>query len=65
MECLKFKANDDDGSGAVWLRQKLRGRNDTAGFNENEPRLPNSVLLASGKHLMFNNFVSKFSTAKM
>uniref|UniRef100_A0A2K6W815 BTB domain-containing protein n=1 Tax=Onchocerca volvulus TaxID=6282 RepID=A0A2K6W815_ONCVO len=41
-------ANDYDGSGAIQLRQELCGRNDTVGFSENEPRLPNSVLLASG-----------------
>ncbi|MCP9259706.1 hypothetical protein DINM_002942 [Dirofilaria immitis] len=33
---------------AVRLREELYGRNDTVGFSENEPRLPNSVLLASG-----------------
>ncbi|VDK86453.1 unnamed protein product [Litomosoides sigmodontis] len=41
-------ANDHDSGGAVRLREELRGRNDTVGFSENEPRLPNSVLLASG-----------------
>ncbi|CAG9534297.1 unnamed protein product [Cercopithifilaria johnstoni] len=40
--------NDYDGGGAVRLREELRGRNDTVGFSESEPRLPNSVLLASG-----------------
>lgn len=44
----KFKANDYDSRGAARLREELRGRNDTVGFSENEPRLPNSVLLASG-----------------
>uniref|UniRef100_A0A915Q397 BTB domain-containing protein n=1 Tax=Setaria digitata TaxID=48799 RepID=A0A915Q397_9BILA len=41
-------ANDCDGGGAVRLREELRGRNDTVGFSETEPRLPNSVLLARG-----------------
>uniref|UniRef100_A0AAF5PVJ0 BTB domain-containing protein n=2 Tax=Wuchereria bancrofti TaxID=6293 RepID=A0AAF5PVJ0_WUCBA len=41
-------ANDYDNGCAVRLREELRGRNDAIGFSENEPRLPNSVLLASG-----------------
>ncbi|VBB25429.1 unnamed protein product [Acanthocheilonema viteae] len=44
--------NDYDGGGAVRLREELRGRNDTVGFSENEPRLPNSVLLASGPTML-------------
>uniref|UniRef100_A0A158Q812 BTB domain-containing protein n=1 Tax=Elaeophora elaphi TaxID=1147741 RepID=A0A158Q812_9BILA len=44
--------NDCDDGGAVRLREKLCGRNDTLGFSENEPRLPNSVLLASGPTML-------------
>nr|CRZ22849.1 Bm8814, isoform a [Brugia malayi] len=41
-------ANDYNNGCAMQLREALRGRNDAIGFSENEPRLPNSVLLASG-----------------
>lgn len=48
-----FKANNCDGGKASRLRQKLQEANELMGFSV-EPRLPNSILLASGAVLSKN-----------